>query len=878
MADPLQTFLEWLKEEALPGVWSRGVQLSRAAKSIQRISSPQSANEQKFKVLTAERMLAYELTLWLEDQDAYCSCDAKIEPCHHVVGAALALQNGLITDASASIDSTQPRLHYEWVDDATEGLALKRSIRLGEADTPLTGTLINYVSGIQTGRIKGPAISASPSDLKIDGLLSSRLINWTAVLTALSEMGEIRYGTRKLQASGKAQVPAAILRWKTSGDKTLLWETLPEETPADYKKFKNGLEIRSSTVVYRSPELRALKWNGRVEIAQDQLENFLAVTLPDLKGEYSVEVQAKLPELIEGVPELKFNYQALGTEHLTITATIFYPQAKDAIVRRDSALEQSLHHKLRHDYGMIAGQPLKLKPEDLLEVRKRFNNPIVDRFFVDAIAAQVNLRPDEIDIHRLTDFALVDLLLSANDATEKKLISQKLRPMLVRSDVPLTEIKAPEKIPRSIWNKLRPYQKSGVVWLHERKTLGTGAILADDMGLGKTIQTLAILEKRALVIVPTSLLFNWQGELKAHRPDLKVCVYHGAARKWDIYADVILSTYGTVRSEMARFYEPWTTLVLDEAHMIRNKNTIASEIILDIPVQFPIALTGTPVQNRAEDLETLLSFISPRKTVNRRMLPAYLLRRTKGEVLQDLPEKTRIEHHLELSNEEKSLYAQTFAAARKDILAKLARNEANFLTMFESLLRAREVCDHVGLVDRERWNEGSTKLDRLLDLVTELREAGHSVLVFSQWTRFLDRIEMELKPLDINYVRLDGSTIRRDQVIQKFNESPEPTVFLLSLHAGGVGLNLTKADHVIFCEPWWNPFVEFQAEDRVHRIGQKNAVTIHRLLCVGTVEEKIRELQAKKTKLGEAILTNEDEEIAPPALKLEDIELLISDL
>jgi SNF2 family DNA or RNA helicase len=419
--------------------------------------------------------------------------------------------------------------------------------------------------------------------------------------------------------------------------------------------------------------------------------------------------------------------------------------------------------------------------------------------------------------------------------------------------------KIPAQVPRSLWNQLRDYQKQGVYWLSQQNT--AGAILADDMGLGKTVQTLAVVQSPALIVAPTSLLHNWKDEAAKFRPDLRVNVFHGTNRAWDATADLTITSYGILRSDLNTFVEesrdrPWQMMALDEAHQIRNQETLAAQSAYRVPAAMKVALTGTPVQNKRSDLYSLFEFISPglfrsESEMKPELVSPFVLRRKKDEVLKELPPKTQMLHEIELREAERGRYQSVWAAAKAQIVGQLAQGEkANPLSMFEALLRARQACDHTGLFLESDWQLKSSKLNYLMQMVRELTEAGHSVLVYSQWTKFLDRIEVELNGSSsgssMPYERLDGSTTNRAQVVRDFQNASEAKVFLLSLHAGGVGLNLTRASHVIFCDPWWNPFVELQAEDRAYRMGQEKPVTIHRLICADTVEEKLIRIQKQK--------------------------------
>jgi len=417
---------------------------------------------------------------------------------------------------------------------------------------------------------------------------------------------------------------------------------------------------------------------------------------------------------------------------------------------------------------------------------------------------------------------------------------------------------------------LRPYQREGVRFLSQRKALGLGALLADDMGLGKTVQTLAVLDGRTLVVAPTSVLGSWQAQAERFRPDLRVARYHGAGRRLDPEADLVITSYGVLRRDVdALARVDWDTVVLDESHTIKNPNSQVARAALALPARFHLALSGTPVENRLEDLWPQLSFMVPglfgslasfrrryaargaagRARLERRVRP-FVLRRTKSEVARDLPPRTDLVHEVELSSEERAFYAAVAAAARTDV-ARLGPNVAP-MRILEALLRVRQAACDAAIVPGAPpalCAGPSAKLARLAALLEELLAEGHKVLVFSQWTKLLDRVEAVVAQAGAAFARLDGATADRDGVVARFQDPSGPPVMLVSLRAGGVGLTLTAADHVVLLDPWWNPAVEEQAAGRAHRIGQTRPVIVHRILAAGTIEAAIENLKAEKRAL-----------------------------
>jgi hypothetical protein len=435
-------------------------------------------------------------------------------------------------------------------------------------------------------------------------------------------------------------------------------------------------------------------------------------------------------------------------------------------------------------------------------------------------------------------------------------------------------------LPDDLRAVLRPYQRAGVDWLCFLHGAGLGALLADDMGLGKTLQLLCALPGPgagpALVVAPTSVLFNWAEELRRFRPALSLCLYHGAGRRLDPAADVTLTSYALLRIDAeALAAVDWDVVVLDESQAIKNPESQVAAAAHALRAGWRVAMTGTPVENRLEELWSQMHFANPgllgprasfqarwarpiaageagvAEALRRRLRP-FVLRRTKAAVAPELPPRIEVVLRCELDADERAVYDAVRAAARSDLVERLAAG-ASPLAVLEALLRLRQAACHRGLVPGQSA-EGSSKLALLCEELDTALAEGHKALVFSQWTSLLDRVEPALRATGVEWVRLDGSTRDRAGVVARFQDEQGPPVMLLSLQAGGVGLNLTAADHVFLLDPWWNPAVEDQAADRAHRIGQTKPVLIHRLVAADTVEDRVLALQQRKRALAAAAL------------------------
>ncbi len=453
-------------------------------------------------------------------------------------------------------------------------------------------------------------------------------------------------------------------------------------------------------------------------------------------------------------------------------------------------------------------------------------------------------------------------------------------------------------LPSDLTATLRHYQRVGANWLAFLRSAGLGGILADDMGLGKTVEAMTVFGKKVLVVCPTSVLPNWKAELGRFRPGLKVGVYHGPARKLDEAADVTLTTYAILRldsEDLSRRH--FDTAVLDEAQAIKNPDSQVARAAFALNADFRLVMTGTPVENRLDELWSLMHFANrgllggrrefdgdlarpiaegmagAAETLRQRIRP-FVLRRRKAEVAPELPPRSEVTLPITLDERERGLYDTIRAATQSELVAALGGDgqKLDVMKALEALLRLRQAACHAGLLPGQKAAT-SSKVQALADALVNAAEDGHKALVFSQWTSLLDLIEPVLQQIGIPFLRLDGSTRDRAAVVESFQTDAGPPVMLISLKAGGTGLNLTAADHVFLCDPWWNPAVEDQAADRAHRIGQERPVMIYRLVASDTVEERILELQQRKRAIGDAAL---GDAAAAASLTREDLLALLT--
>lgn len=437
-------------------------------------------------------------------------------------------------------------------------------------------------------------------------------------------------------------------------------------------------------------------------------------------------------------------------------------------------------------------------------------------------------------------------------------------------------------LPDNFNGTLREYQIKGFKWLKTLSELGFGGILADEMGLGKTIQTIAFIlseeNKKTFIVCPTSLIYNWKEELLRFAPSLNVLIIHGSERSEamdsiDEY-DVILTTYGTLRLDIDHYKEiVFDYCFIDEGQNIKNASAQNSIVVKEIKAKARFALTGTPIENSLMELWSIFDFIMPgylyskekfeKKFILRGednlenlklLISPFILRRTKKEVAQELPDKIEKKFLVEMTTHQKAVYSAYIEKVR----ALMRNNKDGKIEVFSYLTRLRQICLDPSLI-AEDYDGGSGKLEVAMELIEEHISLGGKVLLFSQFTSVLDKIGESLKEVGIEFFHLDGKTKPKDRIkmVKDFNSSDSVHVFLISLKAGGTGLNLTSANLVIHFDPWWNPAVEDQATDRAHRIGQKGIVEVIKLVAKGTIEEKIILLQEEKKDLIHNIITGE---------------------
>jgi SNF2 family DNA or RNA helicase len=524
--------------------------------------------------------------------------------------------------------------------------------------------------------------------------------------------------------------------------------------------------------------------------------------------------------------------------------------------------------------------------------------------------------------YRPSQVALLDALLAAVPEASVDATFEKARAELRTFE----KVSAVDAGP-DFGGTLRAYQREGLGWLGFLHRFGLGGCLADDMGLGKTVQVLALLDavldavlespdaprRPSIVVVPRSLVFNWIREAERFAPRLRVLDFTGSARRLSSIdsktVDVVITTYGTLRRDAAALAAiRFDYAILDEAQAIKNPDSGAAKAARLLTANHRLAMTGTPIENRVEELWSLFEFLNPgmlgsasgfselvrltemddspsgggraapsapRDLLARALRPV-ILRRTKEQVAQDLPPRTEQTLKVVLQGEQRAFYDGLLASYRHSLLEQVDRMGIAKVRMhvLEALLRLRQAACHAGLVDPRMIDAPSAKLDALFPRLEEITEQGHKALVFSQFTSFLALARARLDAAGIPYEYLDGQVRDRKARVDRFQSDPACPLFLISLKAGGHGLNLTAADYVFLLDPWWNPAVEAQAIDRAHRIGQTRSVLATRLVARDTVEEKILDLQATKRALADAILGRDQGVLA--GIGREELEALLA--
>lgn len=935
-------FFTVIQKACLPAVWSRGLALART-KAVRLEKS--SSTEINLRVSVSDRPVSQKVSLWPEDEDAFCDCADRVQPCVHIAAAVAALRNGLeITDEGTAVkDALRYRL-------SREGEILRLERFFGEE--PLRMPLTSLIGGIQSGRISSPPVDATRDDFAIDQILDEdpgREISqatWLRLMPYLRTVSETQPGGLKL-GGVTIEVGASLPEFQgrvTSEGKGLRFVLFRADGVTD--RFMNGPALFGSVLcVFQDSGLseqdrKALSPPGRL-FSQTELPRLLTEILPELEKRIRIERDgASVPTVNSEPPKIVLRMEPSEGGVLNVVPSIEYASEYSV---RDRGAEAALVRRLETELRMTPGRRVLLRGSSAADFLKRISDdPSIERRGTGA--AHFKTEKELFPSFETTgeDFSLGFKTQSGNTADAKSVLSawrsgeeivsllgggfaplpmewlNQFAPQLERlfmlreqgrgrlptyarpalldlcesvgmglqSSLRILKERFDEKnnipeaeLPADLRAELRPYQRAGVNWLRFLIDSEMGALLADDMGLGKTLQTLCVMRGRVLVVAPKSVISAWKEQIEKFRPSLRVALYQGTARELDPSADVTLVTYGLLRLEAELFAgENWDLAVLDEAQTIKNPSSLVAQAAHRIRATARITLSGTPVENRLDDLWSQFHFLNPGllgshseflrefadpiangnenvTALFRRRIRPFILRRLKREVAPELPARTEVVLRSDFSLEERALYDALLTSTRKEVVEKLDAGGSP-LSVLELLLRLRQACCHPSLVPGQSA-VSSSKLDLLSENLVESLALGHRALVFSQWTSFLDLIEPKLQGLGISFSRLDGGTTNREEIVREFQSPEGPSVLLLSLKAGGVGLTLTAADHVYLMDSWWNPAVEEQAADRAHRIGQENPVLISRFIAENTVEEKILELQKRKRALSDSVLTGD---------------------
>ncbi|MET0401996.1 MAG: DEAD/DEAH box helicase [Cystobacter sp.] len=987
-----EELLAAIREEARPETWDAGMGLARGgAVAVQSVGEEEAV----LRVRVAGRPSPVTTVLYPEDEVWECDCRGRVDPCEHVVAAALMLHHSLTTRRASAAPASAPpsvppragpsraapaqapaaprpgtatrseRMVYRFK-RVPGGLQLERLLVRPDNTARL---LARSLASLLSLPAEAARIQVERCDLLADKLLlkptrgalpPERL---GALLKVLEPARTVIFDGALVSVSSEPIVPRVTVRDR--GEQTVL----------RIEKDPRITEVVSPGVVLCGGALCPLGEQGLTGASLEslpqervfspaQMGDLTGKVLPDLARRMPVDVKSqRLPPIDRTLtPRISMELNQLESG-LSVLPTLVYgapPTVRidngrmvflqGAVPVRDEGTEQKLTHQLRDELNMVPGRRVTVQGKEAVQLADKLRRwrgdftgdaarvmsphmRLLPQLTVDSGVTEDGVprvgftfdfqvegegEPRTVDAGAVMraweeGLGLVPLqgggwaplptewlkthgqrvaeLLAARGSDGRianhaipqltglcEALEQPPPPGFERL-TPLIQgfEKLPEaRLPADLTVTPRPYQLQGISWLTFLRQAGLGGVLADDMGLGKTLQTLCTLGPGTLVVAPTSVLPNWEAEVKRFRPSLKVSVYHGPGRVLDEAADVTLTTYALMRLDAELLgARQWDTVVLDEAQAIKNPDSQVARAAYGLQASFRIALSGTPIENRLEELWSLMHFtnrglLGGRKDFENRWarpvsdnqkgaaerlrarIRPFVLRRLKREVAPELPPRTESVRHVTLSERERALYDAVYAATREEVVSQLEEG-GSVLKALEALLRLRQAACHPALLPGQQAKT-SSKVEALVEALGTAVDDGHKALVFSQWTSMLDLIEPALKEAGIPFIRLDGSTSNRGAVAASFQDPEGPPVMLISLKAGATGLNLTAADHVFLVDPWWNPSVEAQAADRAHRIGQQRPVMVYRLVSRGTVEEKILTLQDKKRALFESAL------------------------
>ena len=928
--------------------------------------------EAECRVAAPAHPVPLSVCIYFGDVEWTCDCMGSMDPCAHVVAAAIVLDSGEVAAAStqdqlpsesrasavggaapnavAASVQTKPRriLGYRLIQESGLVWLTRVLVAPDGSETPLRVALVSPAA-----RSLVMEIAPREEDLHLERLMGSAAAKYRmsealhAVLTVLEGAPDVRIGSRPVRVRKEMVMPIVTLN-DVGGDFELSFAKDPAiDEVVGAGLVRLGDEVRPLGETERTG-MRLERLPARRRFASSQSGELVNQVLPELEKRLIVEIKTdRLPGRVRTLePRVEFELVTEG-EVLFVRAAIAYgtpPLARitagrlvqlgDRAPKRMLDAEKRLELALRDELDLLLDRPLRLEGLDAARFVERLEHwrrihasarggeigaatiELVAALAIENGAAEIRFHSHEdatlalsaevvwrahlegIDKVPLRDGSW-GLLPKGWLAQNAGLLEDYLAARASRSDqtsavrillgtsvddaalrcppgfeayVSRLDVRDAVSLPSDLTATLRPYQLEGVRWLCALREAQMGGILADDMGLGKTLQTICILRAKSLVVAPKSVLYNWRDEIARFRPDLRVAVYHGASRVLDHEADVTLTSYAVMRLDQELLAQTtWSALVLDEAQTIKNASSQVAEAATALHADFRLALTGTPIENRLEELWSEMQFVNPgvlgglasfRKRfvepiaagesdvavrLRRRVRP-FVLRRLKSDVAPELPPRTEDVLWVDLESDERAIYDAILSDSRRAVLPGLAGSSGVFAAL-EVLLRLRQAACHSGLLPG-RADTSSSKVTRLFESLDEVLAEGQKAIVFSQWTSMLDKLEPELLTRGTRWARLDGSTNDRASVVNEFQDPAGAPVLLASLKAGGTGLNLTAADHVYLLDPWWNPATEAQAADRAHRIGRERPVFVHRLIARDTVEERVLLLQDKKRALG----------------------------